>query len=409
MALTPKKVYAILKRQISDMEAKLNSPVRYKGTVASADLLPLNPSVGDMYNIESKSIYGEAGMNVAWNGVTWDPMGAPIDMSLYIKQDEIAEWARQQNKPAYTADEVGALPSDTKIPSKTSELQNDSGFLTKVPDSYLNGTDATLKESGKAADAGVTGKEINSLKEDKLDKPTEAPTVGKILRVKSVNEDGTFTCEWGDGGSNLDVQIDGESIVKDGVAEITVATKNATPGLFTASSYYGGMVYGDDPTGIGLCWMVSKASELDIDRRYIWATAHIPVCANGIDYAVKAAMCDGKGTAWTDTEKTGVWSRLNSIKTEMDDIAVAGAQYYLTEQTELTITLPDDALPGQETTVVWYNGDSAANLSIDGNILDFDYVPSANTRSELSCLWDGTYWCLICNEQSVPSEEAADE
>lgn len=137
MALTPKKVYAILKRQISDMEAKLNSPVRYKGTVALADLLPLNPSVGDMYNIESKSIYGEAGMNVAWNGVTWDTMGAPIDMSLYFKKGEIPEWALNPEKPTYTADEVGALPASAKIPSKTSELQNDSNFITEIPDNYL--------------------------------------------------------------------------------------------------------------------------------------------------------------------------------------------------------------------------------------------------------------------------------
>lgn len=88
MALTAKKVYAILKRQISDMEAKLNSPVKYRGTVATADLLPLNPDIGDMYNIESKSVYGEAGMNVAWNGVVWDTMGAPIDMSLYLTKEE---------------------------------------------------------------------------------------------------------------------------------------------------------------------------------------------------------------------------------------------------------------------------------------------------------------------------------
>lgn len=88
MALTAKKVYAILKRQISDMGAKLNSPVRYRGTVATADLLPLNPDIGDMYNIESKSVYGEAGMNVAWNGVVWDTMGAPIDMSLYLTKEE---------------------------------------------------------------------------------------------------------------------------------------------------------------------------------------------------------------------------------------------------------------------------------------------------------------------------------
>lgn len=29
-----------------------------------------------------------------------------------------------------TADDVGALPNTTKIPSKTSELDNDSGFIT---------------------------------------------------------------------------------------------------------------------------------------------------------------------------------------------------------------------------------------------------------------------------------------
>lgn len=178
MALTAKKVYAILKRQISDMESQLNHPVRYKGTVASSDFLPLNPAIGDMYNIESKSIYGEAGMNVAWNGITWDTMGAPIDMSLYIKTDELAEWAKQKNKPTYTAEEVGALPQGTKIPQKTSELENDSDFLTKIPSDYLtgeeikkqyqpkgeylSGTDLTLKQPGKAADSETVGIKIDN-------------------------------------------------------------------------------------------------------------------------------------------------------------------------------------------------------------------------------------------------------
>nr|DAH16935.1 MAG TPA: hypothetical protein [Caudoviricetes sp.] len=190
MALTAKKVYAILKRQISDMEAKLNSPVRYRGTVATADLLPLNPDIGDMYNIESKSVYGEAGMNVAWNGVVWDTMGAPIDMSLYIKSDELADWVKQQNKPTYTAEEVGALPADTKIPSKTSDLQNDSGFLTKIPDNYLSGTDKTLSVSGKAADAKTVGdKNVELLANilSKLDKNQGSENSGKIA---GINESG---------------------------------------------------------------------------------------------------------------------------------------------------------------------------------------------------------------------------
>lgn len=190
MALTAKKVYAILKRQISDMEAKLNSPVRYRGTVATADLLPLNPDIGDMYNIESKSIYGEAGMNVAWNGVVWDTMGAPIDMSLYIKSSELADWAKQPQKPDYIAEEVGALPANTKIPSKTSDLQNDSGFLTKIPDNYLSGTDKTLSASGKAADAKATGDKITELSADisnKLNKNQGSENSGKIA---GINESG---------------------------------------------------------------------------------------------------------------------------------------------------------------------------------------------------------------------------
>lgn len=165
MALTAKKVYAILKRQISDMEAKIKTPIIYRGTVATADLLPLNPDIGDMYNIESKSVYGEAGMNVAWNGVVWDTMGAPIDMALYIKSSELADWVKQQNKPTYTAEEVGALPADTKIPSKTSDLQNDSGFLTKIPDNYLSGTDKTLSVSGEAADAATVGEQLKKITE----------------------------------------------------------------------------------------------------------------------------------------------------------------------------------------------------------------------------------------------------
>lgn len=43
----------------------------------------------------------------------------------------VPSWAMQPTKPGYSASEVGALPSSTQIPSKTSDLQNDSGFLTQ--------------------------------------------------------------------------------------------------------------------------------------------------------------------------------------------------------------------------------------------------------------------------------------
>lgn len=169
MALTAKKVYAILKRQISDMEAKLNSPVRYRGTVATADLLPLNPDIGDMYNIESKSVYGEAGMNVAWNGVVWDTMGAPIDMSLYFTKEE-AEAVIQRLVTEYFE------KNPVKPGATTEQAQQIEQNKTDI---------ASLKT------------ETSSLKEDKIDKPTEIPTAGEYIRVKSVN-DGIPEFEWAD-------------------------------------------------------------------------------------------------------------------------------------------------------------------------------------------------------------------
>ena len=55
----------------------------------------------------------------------------------YLKEEtdpSVPAWAKEPNKPSYTAKEVGALPASTQIPSKTSQLQNDSGFITEETD-----------------------------------------------------------------------------------------------------------------------------------------------------------------------------------------------------------------------------------------------------------------------------------
>ena len=57
----------------------------------------------------------------------------------------VSEWAKEPTKPTYTADEVGALPVSTKIPVKTSELTNDSGYLTQIPEEYVTETELAQK------------------------------------------------------------------------------------------------------------------------------------------------------------------------------------------------------------------------------------------------------------------------
>ena len=75
MALTAKKVYAVLNSKIKAMEEKMKQPITYKGKVDTAVLLPLSPSIGDMYNISQSSTYGGASTNVVWNGTITVPSG----------------------------------------------------------------------------------------------------------------------------------------------------------------------------------------------------------------------------------------------------------------------------------------------------------------------------------------------
>lgn len=57
-------------------KSEITNMYKYCGSVASADKLPTKGQrVGDVYNIEAASKYGGAGMNVAWNGTAWDPLG----------------------------------------------------------------------------------------------------------------------------------------------------------------------------------------------------------------------------------------------------------------------------------------------------------------------------------------------
>lgn len=66
-------------------------------------------------------------------------------LTSYTETDPtVPAWAKAANKPTYTASEVGALPSTTYIPTKTSDLTNDSGYLT----SYTE-TDPTVPSWAK--------------------------------------------------------------------------------------------------------------------------------------------------------------------------------------------------------------------------------------------------------------------
>lgn len=80
-------------------------------------------------------------------------------------------WAKQPTKPSYTANEVGALPVGTKIPAKTSDLTNDSGYLTQIPEEYV--TETELGQKGYITEDDI---------------PEKLPSPGTLTFTGAVND-----------------------------------------------------------------------------------------------------------------------------------------------------------------------------------------------------------------------------
>lgn len=73
---------------------------------------------------------------------SYNPSSGVVSLPAYpttLPASDVSSWAKQSTKPSYTASEVGALPDTTVIPTKVSELTNDSGFITSAPVTSVNG------------------------------------------------------------------------------------------------------------------------------------------------------------------------------------------------------------------------------------------------------------------------------
>lgn len=102
-----------------------------------------------------------------------------------------------------------------------------------------------------------------------------------------------------------DVQINGQSIVANGVANIPIASRN-TPlvsGLVSIQPSYG-----ITTNSLNVLMIGSPSSESEISKRKSNSSSRLD--ANNIDYVVKTAMCDGVGAEWTDEEKANARARL---------------------------------------------------------------------------------------------------
>lgn len=99
-----------------------------------------------------------------------------------------------------------------------------------------------------------------------------------------------------------DVQINGTSIVADGVANIPIAGASKVGLVKISTSNNSGIFLGADGNV-----QIDPANDTQISARL---SISRPINPSHLDYAVKAAMCDGKGAEWTAEEQAMARARI---------------------------------------------------------------------------------------------------
>lgn len=122
-----------------------------------------------------------------------------------------------------------------------------------------------------------------------------------------------------------DVQLNGESIVQDSVATIPPAGYNRLGAIQL------------DPAGFAAASIEGKLALVPPTDAQISTHTHTqrPITPSCMDYAVKAALCDGKGAAWTANEQKAARERMGAVG--LDDGSTSANLYDSSIQTEKTI------------------------------------------------------------------------
>lgn len=246
-------------------------------------------------------IYDEEGYSLAASKMVVE-VGRGVDVDGERPSDYVPELDRLKAEFARIAEEAKGF--ETERASEFEAVKADAERATRAADEAAShqpriGGDGTWEvwdaAAGAYADAGVSAQ---GPKGDKGEQGAQG-TAGPQGPAGAKGDPGT-PGEPGSDAQATDVRLNGKSITADGVADIPLAS--TTQEGVTKYDPYGGL--SDTEKG----WGITPASNSQINARN---ASHFAITADShLDYAVKAAMCDGKGAAWTPSEQAAAKKRM---------------------------------------------------------------------------------------------------
>lgn len=127
----------------AEIDGRLSGAMKYKGTVQTPSDLPVNPEIGDTYNVN------DTGANYAWNGTNWDKLSENIDLSDYARLEDVPTMLSDLTNDTgfITVSALNGYALSSEIPTATSDLINDSGFVnSSVLSGYATKSDLNDKQ-----------------------------------------------------------------------------------------------------------------------------------------------------------------------------------------------------------------------------------------------------------------------
>ena len=204
----------------SEVDAKVSSVYKYKGTVATVSDLPAaDLTVGDVYNVEAagtissgeSAVKVNAGDNVVWTGTAWDVLAGTVDLTDY-----------------YTKTQV-----DTELAKKANSATTLAGY--GITDAYTK-TEADDLLSVKLEDAPSDGKQYarnNGAWSEVVIPEVVTPTLDAVLTAGNSSSQDILITDGAEGGMSLQLST----------LEV-LSTVGTTTGAFSAA----GLSFSDTST-----------------------------------------------------------------------------------------------------------------------------------------------------------------
>lgn len=244
-------------------------------------------------------IYDEEGYSLAAIKMVVE-VGRGVDVDGERPSDYVPELDRLKAEFARIAEEAKGF--ETERASEFEAVKADAERATRAADEAAShqpriGGDGTWEvwdaAAGAYADTGVSAQGPKG--------ETGATGPQGPAGAKGDKGDAGAPGKDGSDATATDVQIDGASVTSNGVASIPKAGAGELGVVRVDRNGKNGISLGADGEA-----KVNPASDALISAR----SGVRPVTASNVDYAVKAAMCDGKGVAWTTAEQASARERM---------------------------------------------------------------------------------------------------